>query len=66
MEGTFVPLSVWRDAMIGAIVGMVVCAGMAAGIGVFGGAFLGGWAGVMVGAARLEAAEHELLAHRHA
>jgi hypothetical protein len=38
---------------------------MAAGVGLFGGAFLGGWAGVMVGAARLEAAEHELLTRRH-
>jgi hypothetical protein len=38
---------------------------MAAGVGLFGGAFLGGWAGVMVGAARLEETERELLARRH-
>jgi hypothetical protein len=36
---------------------------MAAGVGLFAGAFLGGWVGVMVGTARLEAAERSIRSH---
>jgi hypothetical protein len=52
-------------ALVGAGWSLGAPLAMAAGVGLFGGAFLGGWAGVMVGAARLEATEHELMVRRH-